>query len=394
MSFLDKPQQLWWRKLLFQVHVWTGIGLGLYILVVSASGSALVFREEIIAAAEQRIVSNVPGEILGFDGLKERAQAAYPDYQISWFRNRENPREAVEVWLENESDRKILLMDPVSGEFLGPKGGAVEAALQFLAYLHIFLLAGDVGVIVNGVGAAFLCLMCLTGAVIWWPGVKNWRRSLVFNPQKRWKRLNWDLHSAVGIWSLAFVAVWGITGVYFAFPEPFRNLVASFAPLDQFQPRPNVPPPSPDAAMASVSALVAAAEQATPGKVSTWIGFPHHEGETSAQIYRKDSFEPEGPLVGVVLNAYTGEVQQVRNFDGTAAGDRILRWFSYLHIGNFGGIPIKALWTVLGLAPVLLFITGSLMWWNRVGSKRWNRTRKRNASPRDGGFRTLPGGYE
>src|SRR5262249_37424482 len=26
----------------------------------------------------------------------------------------------------------------------------------------------------------------------------------------------------------------------------------------------------------------------------------------------------------------------------------------------------KALWTVLGLIPVVLFITGAVMWWNRV----------------------------
>jgi len=47
-------------------------------------------------------------------------------------------------------------------------------------------------------------------------------------------------------------------------------------------------------------------------------------------------------------------------------GDEFLRWLSRLHFGRFGGWPVKALWTVLGLIPVVLFITGAVMWWNRV----------------------------
>jgi uncharacterized iron-regulated membrane protein len=37
-----------------------------------------------------------------------------------------------------------------------------------------------------------------------------------------------------------------------------------------------------------------------------------------------------------------------------------------LHFGNFGGTPVKILWCLLGLAPMALFGTGALMWWNRV----------------------------
>jgi uncharacterized iron-regulated membrane protein len=41
-----------------------------------------------------------------------------------------------------------------------------------------------------------------------------------------------------------------------------------------------------------------------------------------------------------------------------------------LHLGSFGGWPVKALWVVLGLAPMFLAVTGVLMWWNRVVSPR------------------------
>src|SRR5262249_43458255 len=57
---------------------------------------------------------------------------------------------------------------------------------------------------------------------------------------------------------------------------------------------------------------------------------------------------------------------------GMRAGDRFLRGVSRTHFGNFDGTTIKMVWCILGMAPVLLFVTGVVMWWNRAvkpGSK-------------------------
>jgi hypothetical protein len=70
-------------------------------------------------------------------------------------------------------------------------------------------------------GGGGLMLSCLTGAIIWWPGVKHWRRSWQVSWRASFPRINWDLHSAFGIWSFPFVLLWGISGFYFAFPQVF-----------------------------------------------------------------------------------------------------------------------------------------------------------------------------
>ncbi len=46
MGFIDFPQHVWFRRALFQIHLWTGVGLGLYILAISISGSILVFPQD------------------------------------------------------------------------------------------------------------------------------------------------------------------------------------------------------------------------------------------------------------------------------------------------------------------------------------------------------------
>ena len=105
--------------------------------------------------------------------------------------------------------------------------------VQWLVELHTNLLAGSVGRLVNGIGAASLTLLCLTGAIIWWPGVKHWRRSLKVDWNTNFPRINWDLHSALGFWLFLIVLLWGISGLYFVFPRAF-SVFFVFDPADRF----------------------------------------------------------------------------------------------------------------------------------------------------------------
>jgi len=58
--------------------------------------------------------------------------------------------------------------------------------------------------------------------------------------------------------------------------------------------------------------------------------------------------------------------------------DRVIYWLAFLHFGRINGIGIpcsgpglcdqttKAIWAVFGMAPAAMFVTGAIMWWNRV----------------------------
>jgi uncharacterized iron-regulated membrane protein len=101
------------------------------------------------------------------------------------------------------------------------------SSVERIVDLHENLLFGTKGRFVNGVGAICVILLCLTGAVIWWPGVNNWRRALTVNWRSLFARFTWDLHSALGFWSFLFVLMWGISGFYFCFPQTV-NLLSGF----------------------------------------------------------------------------------------------------------------------------------------------------------------------
>src|SRR4051794_26805596 len=73
------------------------------------------------------------------------------------------------------------LFHPYTGADLGDPLPAGFRLTQWLLDLHDNLLAGETGRRVNGAGALCLLLVCATGAVIWWPGIRNWRGSVAPN---------------------------------------------------------------------------------------------------------------------------------------------------------------------------------------------------------------------
>lgn len=237
MSFWSRwlryPQTVWARRALFQVHLWTGIGVGLYVLAVSVSGSMLVYRPQLSRALLRRPPTVVAsGERMTPEELKQTAQRAYPEYRITQVVDRKKPDQAVEVWFERDGEARQRLFDPYTGADLGDTLGASFRSITWLLELHDNLLYGRTGRFVNGVGGIFLTLLSLTGAILWWPGIRNWRRSLTLDWKAKGRLFHWSLHSALGFWFLAFVFLWGLSGIYLCFPEPFNEVVEYLQPLD------------------------------------------------------------------------------------------------------------------------------------------------------------------
>jgi uncharacterized iron-regulated membrane protein len=65
---------------------------------------------------------------------------------------------------------------------------------------------------------------------------------------------------------------------------------------------------------------------------------------------------------------------------GERPGDIVLMWLTRLHFGRWREMPwLKAVWAVLGLMPALMFVTGLVMWWQRVLRKRPVRVEMANS---------------
>jgi uncharacterized iron-regulated membrane protein len=61
-------------------------------------------------------------------------------------------------------------------------------------------------------------------------------------------------------------------------------------------------------------------------------------------------------------------------------GERLAMGVYAVHFGSFAGVVGQILWATLGLTPLLLAVTGYLMWWNRVLKKKWAALRSGRAA--------------
>ena len=222
-----QPRQVWLRRAVFQVHLWIGLTLGLYIVMLSVSGSVLVYRRELVDMLDTPTPEFQPERpTLSEAEIKRAAEIAHPDFQVTQVGTRVTERlPAMSVRLESGDTMIVRLFNPYTGEDLGDSFPAGVEAVDHLARLHDNLLMGINGRWANGVGSTLVTLLILTGAIVWWPGRKRWRQSMSVKWRASWTRINWDLHSAMGFWVFALLLLWAVSGIYLAFPAPFTAAV-------------------------------------------------------------------------------------------------------------------------------------------------------------------------
>ncbi len=225
--WLRQPQLLGWRRFAVQLHLWVGLALGLYIVVLSVTGSLSVLRPDVHRWFVPRTVA-VEGTKLTGDALQEAVQRTYPLYEVTNVFERRRPNLPVMVTLQRDGETVERLFDPYAARDLGLTYPPITEAIEWVVDLHDNLLAGTTGRTVNGVGALLFLMLAITGAIVWWPGVNRVGHSLLPGKPAKSARFARRLHNALGIWVLALILIWAVTAVYFSFPDPFEWTIDYF----------------------------------------------------------------------------------------------------------------------------------------------------------------------
>ena len=366
----------WWRRLCLQVHLWLGLTVGLLLAVAGVTGSILVFDEEIDAALNPELMRVSPAaERAPFQRAFAAVAAAYPDHPISYVRMPRAPHETYEFTTAGAEPLEIFA-DPYSGTVLGARG-VTEGFTNALWHLHVYLLSGENGERVMGVTGVLALLIVLSGLVVWLPRLARWWRGLIVHWPSNWKRVNFDLHRAGGFWSAAFLAVTAFTGAALIFHDAFLAAANAITGSTSV-PAPPAVAAQPGAPWLPLDTLLANAQHALPGGSITYVTFPAApEAPLSARFHFAEALHPNGRSF-VHLDPWTGEAVAIESALRAPAGTRALNLLYPLHIGSFGGVAMRILYALLGLAPLALLVTGTLMWWNRTQApKRRRRLRAR-----------------
>lgn len=366
-------------KAWYLVHKWTSLVCTVFLLMLCLTGLPLIFHDEIDALTEERATLRaMPADApaLPLDDIVAAAVRLYPG-ERPLFMSFDDDRPVANVTTGPTADAgrdemHITAFDMRTAE---PVGALLEeGVMAVILRLHVDMFAGLPGELFLGFMGFLFFIATVSGVVLYAPfmrklrfGGLRWSRS---------RRVRWlDMHNMLGIVTLAWVSIVGLTGVINTLSDPLVDfwrmdqLSKLVAPYEKL-------PPVPVADFGSLEAAVARAKAEAPGTRPQFVAFPgvrfssnHHyavwlKGATPAT---------DRLLTPALIDARTGDLTAMRTMPWYMLA---LRLSQPLHFGDYAGMPMKILWALLDIAAIVILGSGLYLWLGRRAGSIETRLRE------------------
>ena len=355
------------------VHEWSSLLCTLFLLVLCVTGLPLLFGDEIDdwldpSAAYAVLPADAPRASL--DPMVETARRLRPDeVVIGIFIDPDEPEirvnTAVSQAAANADPGNLhwLKFDARTGALLGDSRQAAvppDRIDQFFLALHTRLLMGGTGLaIMLAMGLLFLAAI-VSGTVLYAPFMRRLAFGTVRRDRSaRVRRL--DTHNLFGIVTMAWALVVGFTGVLNELTDPLFDLWRQQVVVAVAARWPGEPI-GPETPLASVQAALATARAAVPGMIVTGIDYPGGN-LTSGRHYmawaRGATPATAQLFTPVMIDAVDGRLAATLPMPWYLRAIEVSRPF---HFGNYGGLPLKLIWTAFDLMTIAVLVTGIQLW--------------------------------
>lgn len=386
------------RKIVFWLHLVTGLIAGLLIAIMSFTGAALAFEKEIIAWAERdarRIEAAAAGTPrLSLEDLLARVHATQPDAKIASIMVSRDDRAPVALGLPGNT---TLYVHPFTGDSRAGHAPRARAFMQTMKSWHTRLnfkpRPGNTGAALNAAANIGFVFLCISGLVLWWPrawNLRTLRPTLWFVREARGKARDWNWHNTVGFWSLPALFIMALTGVVLSYRWAgdlvFRLAGESPPAANPAPPRPaaasrgTAPPIAatslPAGALLTGDALFSVARQRFPHFDFVTLRFnppllavpsqsPAPPPSTYSLVVRERHPWPPFSTTTLVVDAQTGALRRTERFADLSTGQRARRWIRLLHTGEAFRWHGQLVAGLACLGGCLLVWTGFALAWRR-----------------------------
>lgn len=394
------------RQRLVILHRYVGLVMAGFLIIAGLTGALLVWYYELDALINPQWLQIEPptatSEPLSPFALRDQVDAAYPDANVHWMMLAPpDAHSPLRFFLSAKPDAPALPIDevfvnPYTGQILGGRlwgdlSQGLANLMPFVYRLHHSLALGTVGTWIFGIIALLWTLDCFVGAWLTFPPAR--RRDARHRPRRFWKRwakawkIRWrtgghkrtfDLHRAGGLWPWALLLVFAWSGVALALYDqvyrPTTGLFLTFQadPLDTVPTRANPAPQPPigwepgyHAARQHLETL-AEERDLTIHALERFAYTPHKNALKLMARTSRDVNERFGET-WVYVDATDGALLGYYLPAGEAAGNTVTTWLTSLHIAAVGGVGYRVVATILGLAVMVLSVTGVMIWWRKRG---------------------------
>ncbi|MEX2122617.1 MAG: PepSY-associated TM helix domain-containing protein [Woeseia sp.] len=343
------------RRKWFVAHGWIGLTAGLMLFVICWSGSVAVFSSEIDWLLNPRMRVTATLSEPPWTGIRQEAVKTFPHARVLQISRPLYERFPVEVILLRPGERMWrIYADPASGRILDDTSYFNVQRFFRSFHMNLFFISEDFDLgywgfrLVESFGFALLASM-VTSLVFY----RRWWQRFFKLERRRGRRIFWsDLHKLTGLWSLWFVPLIAVTGVWYL--------------VEEFVPGSPGPPATPDASESTGRApmledMVEAARGAIPDfHVSrVWLG---EEDSGLVEVYGYDgALLVRDRASKVWIDPRDASVVRVQRTADLTALQRWIDTADPVHFGNFGGLWSKSVWFVFGLALSAMSLTGAYL---------------------------------
>jgi uncharacterized iron-regulated membrane protein len=367
----------------FWVHKWTSLVCTAFLLLICVTGLPLVFRDEIGDLLDDGLpYASVPAGTpnISIDGLIETSRQLYPnDAVLFTYVGDDEPKIVVTMaasWQAFVANRKAahwIRFDAHTGKILKQSKPFDADGVKFLDVmlsLHRDLFAGLPGELFLGFMALLFVAAIVSGVVVYGPFV----RKLDFGTVRadRSRRIKWlDLHNMIGVVTLAWTLVVGVTGVINELSTPLFSLWQITDIKAMLDPMRGKPTPS-LAEMSSPQAAFDTTRAALLDMTATSLIFPGAPFGSPYHylIWTKGRDQITSRLFSpVLIDARSGKLTNVVAMPWYL---RALELSRPLHFGDYGGMPLKVIWALLDLVTIAVLGSGLYLWISRKSSVRDN----------------------
>ncbi|MDD1622396.1 MAG: PepSY domain-containing protein, partial [Methylococcaceae bacterium] len=286
-----------------------------------------------------------------------------------------HPALAYELWFSQPSpnaphlETHQLFIDPYTGEVKGQRlkvdfeRGWRGPLMDVILRLHYSLALGSMGMNAVGIIGLGLVFSLLSGLILWWPLTRRYRTALTIKRHASPERFNFDLHKTLGFYSAFILLFLTLSGVFLIFPDYGRGLVNVFSPVPEAYPTYQSDAPRGDRVPLNLARITAITDARFPDGEYRWIGFPA-DGRGVYQVGKRADNEvnPRQPYRQLWIDQYSGKIIRAREAGTRSSGDIFIEWLYPLHTGEAFGVIGQAIILLVGLLPLLMYVTGLIRW--------------------------------
>lgn len=346
------------KKLFFKIHSWIGIKLSILFFIVCFSGTLATVSHELDWLFNPQMRVTPVDTLASMNTMIKNIEAAYPEARLFYIGATTEPYLSYQANIQIGDEFRYVFVNQHTGVVQGEANLTIQRYLRDLHYyLFIPFQVGHFTVLLFG----FMLFISLVTALVFY---KNWWRKLF-----ELKRGNGPVvlfrsfHRLVGAWSVPFVILFSVTGIWYFVERTNLGGVSRIA-----NPKtPKIEEIFMDSTQFAhlhykldYDRITTVAEAAIPNLVVGNIVPPRSKtapiyvtGKSDVPFVRKRANR-------VYIHPVTYEVvgtQKAREI-GTVT------WLNDiadpLHFGYFGGLATKILWFLGGLG--ITFLVGSGIW--------------------------------